>query len=159
MSSASTSADGAQPTEPKHVIPQENKEPVAQEKAEEKPVVNAEVTDLPKPAVIQPVEGRIVRQEEHIEYRDQNGNLLNKEQVEALKGQVEFKTRYETKTRLLDQHGNELPPNYVIKPGDVLQGEAEEEKKSAQPKEEPKVIVQEAQEPVKAGGAIVEEVV
>ncbi|KAI5801502.1 dolichyl-phosphate-mannose-protein mannosyltransferase [Peziza echinospora] len=159
VSSASTSADGAQPTEPKHVIPPANKEHVVQEKAVEKSDISAEVTDQPEPAVIKPVEGRIVRQEEHIEYRDQNGNLLNAEQVESLKGQVEFKTRYETKTRLLDQHGNELPSNYVIKPGDVLQGDAEEEKKPAQPKEEPKVVVQEAQEPVKAGGAIVEEVV
>ena len=51
----------------------------------------------------------IVAREEHIEYRDQHGNILNEEQVKALEGKVEFKTRYETRTRLVDANGNEIP--------------------------------------------------
>ncbi len=43
-----------------------------------------------------------------MEYRDQDGNLLNEEQVKALEGKVEFKTRYETRTRVVDAYGNEI---------------------------------------------------
>lgn len=46
--------------------------------------------------------------EERIEYRDQNGNLLDEEQVKALEGKVEFKTKYETRTRVIDADGNEV---------------------------------------------------
>jgi dolichyl-phosphate-mannose-protein mannosyltransferase len=50
-----------------------------------------------------------VSREERVEYRDQDGNLLNEEQVKALEGKVEFKTRYETRTRVVDTNGNEVP--------------------------------------------------
>ena len=55
---------------------------------------------------------RLLHTEERVEYRDQDGNLLNDEQVKALEGKVEFKTRYETRTRVVDAQGNEvlLPP-------------------------------------------------
>ncbi|KAK3628339.1 Dolichyl-phosphate-mannose--protein mannosyltransferase 1 [Elasticomyces elasticus] len=46
--------------------------------------------------------------EEKIEYRDENGNLLDEEQVKALEGKVSFSTRYETRTRLVDAQGNEV---------------------------------------------------
>lgn len=46
--------------------------------------------------------------EEKIEYRDEEGNLLNEEQVAALQGKVSFSTRYETRTRLVDDAGNEV---------------------------------------------------
>jgi len=52
---------------------------------------------------------RILSREERVEYRDQDGNLLNEEQVKALEGKVEFKTRYETRTRVVDASGNEIP--------------------------------------------------
>lgn len=51
---------------------------------------------------------RFLSKEEKIEYRDQDGRLLNDEEVKALQGKVEFKTRYETRTRLVDQQGNEI---------------------------------------------------
>lgn len=51
---------------------------------------------------------RILSREEKVEYRDQFGNLLNEEQVKALEGKVEFKTRYETRTRVVDAEGNEI---------------------------------------------------
>ena len=50
-----------------------------------------------------------VVREEKIEYRDQDGNLLNEDQIKALEGKVEFSTRYETRTRVLDANGNEIP--------------------------------------------------
>lgn len=50
----------------------------------------------------------VVSREERVEYRDQDGNLLSEEQVEALKGKVSFQTRYETRTRVVDEAGLEL---------------------------------------------------
>jgi len=46
--------------------------------------------------------------EEKVEYRDDQGNLLDEEQVKALEGKVSFSTRYETRTRVVDQMGNEI---------------------------------------------------
>jgi dolichyl-phosphate-mannose-protein mannosyltransferase len=66
---------------------------------------------------------RILSKEERVEYRDQDGNLLDPEQVKALEGKVEFKTRYETRTRVVDELGNELQmpdggwPNGYSAPG------------------------------------------
>ncbi|KAJ4298433.1 Dolichyl-phosphate-mannose--protein mannosyltransferase 1 [Collariella sp. IMI 366227] len=71
---------------------------------------------------------RSVHTEERVEYRDQDGNLLNDEQVKALEGKVEFKTRYETRTRVIDADGNEvLLPAGVQAPqqGEEQQVEAE----------------------------------
>lgn len=54
-------------------------------------------------------EGRsVISREEKVEYRDQDGNLLNPEEVKSLEGKVSFKTRYETRTRLVDAQGNEI---------------------------------------------------
>lgn len=50
----------------------------------------------------------ILSKEEKVEYRDEDGNLLDEEQVKALEGKVSFKTRYETRTRLVDAQGNEI---------------------------------------------------
>ncbi|KAM3068272.1 Dolichyl-phosphate-mannose--protein mannosyltransferase 1 [Clarireedia jacksonii] len=50
----------------------------------------------------------ILSREEKIEYRDQDGNLLDPEQVKSLEGKVSFKTRYETRTRMVDAAGNEI---------------------------------------------------
>ncbi|KAK3711834.1 Dolichyl-phosphate-mannose--protein mannosyltransferase 1 [Vermiconidia calcicola] len=48
--------------------------------------------------------------EEKVEYRDEEGNLLDEEQVRALEeeGGISFSTKYETRTRLVDQYGNEV---------------------------------------------------
>ena len=54
------------------------------------------------------VEEASVRREEKVEYRDQDGNLLNEEEVAALAGKVDFQTRYETRTRIIDADGNEI---------------------------------------------------
>ena len=50
----------------------------------------------------------MVSKEEKVEYRDQDGKLLNDEEVKSLEGKVSFQTRYETRTRLVDANGNEL---------------------------------------------------
>ena len=55
--------------------------------------------------------------EERVEFRDENGKLLNDDEVKALEGKVSFSTRYETRTRLLDADGNELHESVVGEPG------------------------------------------
>lgn len=64
---------------------------------------NADISDAPIPPG-----QRLVKREERIEYRDQDGNILDEEKVKALEGKVEFKTRYETRTRMVDSGGNEV---------------------------------------------------
>jgi dolichyl-phosphate-mannose-protein mannosyltransferase len=68
------------------------------------------MSDAPayQPAPPLPAGHSIVSKEEKVEYRDQDGNLLDPEQVKALEGKVSFKTRYETRTRLVDAAGNEI---------------------------------------------------
>jgi dolichyl-phosphate-mannose-protein mannosyltransferase len=52
----------------------------------------------------------VIRKVETVEYRDQDGNILNEEQVASLAkdGSVSFQTRYETRTKLVDAQGREL---------------------------------------------------
>ena len=63
---------------------------------------------------------RVIGQEEKVEYRDQDGNLLDEAQVQSLlaEGKATFETKYETRTRLvdeqgnfLDEHGSEIKPS------------------------------------------------
>ena len=50
----------------------------------------------------------MIHQEEKVEYRDQDGNLLDESQVSELQGKVSFSTKYETRTRIIDAGGNEV---------------------------------------------------
>ncbi|RMY93100.1 hypothetical protein D0864_05775 [Hortaea werneckii] len=59
--------------------------------------------------------------EEKVEFRDENGNLLDDAQVRELEGKVSFSTRYETRTRLVDQLGNEVH-NAVVEGEDSQAG-------------------------------------
>jgi dolichyl-phosphate-mannose-protein mannosyltransferase len=63
-------------------------------------------------------EQRVIGREERIEYRDQDGNLLDESQVSALESdsKVSFKTKYETRTRLVDAQGNEIPGGDGVAP-------------------------------------------
>lgn len=72
-------------------------------------ISEAPAAAISAPPVPLPAGQSIVSREEKVEYRDQDGNLLDPEQVKALEGKVSFKTRYETRTRLVDAQGNELP--------------------------------------------------
>ncbi|KAL1637457.1 Dolichyl-phosphate-mannose--protein mannosyltransferase 1 [Neofusicoccum ribis] len=66
--------------------------------------------DQPKEQVVTPQaeNPNIISREEKIEYRDEAGNLLDEEAVKSLEGKVSFKTRYETRTRVVDAQGNEV---------------------------------------------------
>ena len=57
-------------------------------------------------------EEHIIGREESIEYRDQDGNLLDDAAVKALlaEGKAKFETKYETRTRVVDEAGNVVPP-------------------------------------------------
>ncbi len=75
----------------------------------QKPIVGEQEAQAGISGAPPPPGQRIIAQEQRVEYRDQDGNILNEEQVKALEGKVEFKTRYETRTRVVDADGNELP--------------------------------------------------
>lgn len=62
----------------------------------------------------------IVSKEERIEYRDENGRILDEEEVSALAGKVSFKTRYETRTRVVDGQGNEIYEGLVDSHGEEM---------------------------------------
>ncbi|KAI8957410.1 glycosyltransferase family 39 protein [Daldinia sp. FL1419] len=73
--------------------------------ADKQEAPNAGISGAPK---FEPQNQKVINREERVEYRDQDGNLLNEEQVKALEGKVEFKTKYETRTRVVDANGNEV---------------------------------------------------
>lgn len=115
-SSASVSESAHQTGSKQEAINQEKR--IEEIKAKGAPPPKDDITGAPQGRPID--QGEIVRREEHVEYRDQDGNLLNEEQVKELEGKVEFKTRYETTTRLLDQDGNVLPEGYKVEESDIL---------------------------------------
>lgn len=93
-----------------HVIPPaqqviQQQEPVREDKGQgvmsEQAAVSAPPQELPRDLPV-------VSKEERIEYRDENGRVLDDEEVAALAGKVSFKTRYETRTRVIDGQGKEL---------------------------------------------------
>ncbi|KAI9833310.1 MAG: hypothetical protein M1819_003705 [Sarea resinae] len=103
------------------------------------PLGDANVTPQPPPAAAGAADQNILSREERIEYRDQDGNILDEAQVAALEGKVSFKTRYETRTRVIDAAGNEIgadsaepvaPPHPDVEgrnpntSGEVAEGEA-----------------------------------
>ena len=83
-------------------IPEAGKNPAAEQ-----------VTPQPPPAE------NVISKEEKVEFRDQVGNLLNEDQVSALEGKVSFNTRYETRTRILDTHGNQLEEGMIANEGGI----------------------------------------
>lgn len=93
--------------------------------ASDKGSLNGVISGAPK---FEPLGQKVLSREEKIEYRDQDGNLLDKEQVEALalEGKVEFKTKYETRTRVIDADGKEviLPPDEQAEQAEPAGGEA-----------------------------------
>ena len=77
------------------------------------PPVDAKASDKPKEAVTPqapppPADKDGVAKEEKVEFRDQDGNILNEDQVKELEGKVSFSTRYETRTRYMDAQGKEV---------------------------------------------------
>jgi dolichyl-phosphate-mannose-protein mannosyltransferase len=67
----------------------------------------------------------VIAQEEKVEYRDQDGNLLDEAQVQALlaEGKASFQTKYETRTKLVDEHGNEVNPSDIAPPHPDVEGQ------------------------------------
>lgn len=61
----------------------------------------------------QPASEPSVSRVEKVEYRDQDGNILNEKQVKELEGKVSFETRYETRTRVIDAEGKEVADGAV----------------------------------------------
>ena len=60
------------------------------------------------PVVTDNAEQVVVKEEEMVEYRDQDGNLLDEAEVAALDSDVEYSTHYETRVKVVDADGNFL---------------------------------------------------
>ncbi|PVI02318.1 glycosyltransferase family 39 protein [Periconia macrospinosa] len=91
-------------------------EPVQEqpEKEENKPEeIVSKQPAVSAPPANDPKDLPVVSKEERVEFRDENGRVLDPEEVEALQGQVSFKTRYETRTRIIDGEGNEIVDSLV----------------------------------------------
>ncbi|KAI1212788.1 glycosyltransferase family 39 protein [Annulohypoxylon truncatum] len=117
-------------------VVENKKPPVQQPVAANQDSPEAGISGAPK---FEPQGQKFIGREERVEYRDQNGNLLNEEQVKALEGKVEFKTKYETRTRVVDANGNEvevpveeLAAAGVAPPHPDVEGANQETKKSVQ---------------------------
>ncbi|KAF2787032.1 glycosyltransferase family 39 protein [Melanomma pulvis-pyrius CBS 109.77] len=84
--------------------------PPAQKEEQKKPEAPAmsEKASVSPPPQGAPKDLPVVSKEERVEYRDENGRILDEEEVKALAGKVSFKTRYETRTRIVDAQGNEV---------------------------------------------------
>lgn len=95
------------------MIPTNAAEPAPQADGGQKPLGEDQISDAPSALVSPPpvqASHSVLSREEKVEYRDQDGNLLDPEQVKELEGKVSFKTRYETRTRMVDAQGNEVNP-------------------------------------------------
>ena len=86
-------------------MPNEQQQPIQRE---EKAKGEAAVSPPPEGAPAVPSDLPVVSKEERVEYRDEHGRILNEEEVKALADKVSFKTRYETRTRIVDAQGNEI---------------------------------------------------
>lgn len=55
---------------------------------------------------------------ERVEYRDQDGNLLDEAEVSSLaaEGKISMETKYETKIKVVDQYGNPLEETDGVAP-------------------------------------------
>ncbi|QSZ30854.1 hypothetical protein DSL72_000412 [Monilinia vaccinii-corymbosi] len=142
------------------LIPTNAAEVPAQDGAgEQKPLMDQEkIPGVPEgllsPPPAAPVASHsVVSREEKVEYRDQDGNMLDPEAAKALEGKVSFKTRYETRTRMVDAQGNEinLPENEaapVAPPHPDVEGSDPQTVGKAEPvQEKPAVPADESKEP------------
>lgn len=86
------------------VAPAKDEKPAQQVIQQEQKEDEGKVTPQPS------LEQKIIGREQKVEYRDENGNILDDEQVSSLaaEGKVTFKTKYETRTRLVDEAGKEV---------------------------------------------------
>jgi dolichyl-phosphate-mannose-protein mannosyltransferase len=72
--------------------------------------VDSNRKDDPSAVTPQAADPHVIGREERVEYRDQDGNLLDEAAVQALlaEGKASFQTKYETRTRMVDENGNEV---------------------------------------------------
>lgn len=165
---ATPSSVAPPPPAPPVVPPVEHQQ---QEQQQQQPIeVPHEEVISEQPAVSAPPQGvpqdlPVLSKEERIEYRDENGRILDEEEVAALAGKVSFKTRYETRTRIVDGQGNEIYEGLVDAHGAEEQAgvapphpdvegrnpETQQDSEAAQPSDAPPTVdIQEDQQKEKS---------
>lgn len=98
---------------------QQNQQPIQEAKEPKQENVMSEQAVVSQPPQEPPKDLPVVSKEERIEYRDENGRILDDDEVSALAGKVSFKTRYETRTRIIDGEGHEIYEGLVDSHGDA----------------------------------------
>ena len=84
-----------------------------------------------------------MKREERVEYRDGDGKIIPEEELAKMGDDVEFQTRYEVRTKLVDTDGNVIgeevgegsPPPIGNNP-DAVEAETPEAAKEEEPKKE-----------------------
>ncbi|KAI5806923.1 Dolichyl-phosphate-mannose-protein mannosyltransferase-domain-containing protein [Geopyxis carbonaria] len=121
LAASPTQSTATQAHVPSVKIPEmEQKAPESQEDA---PALSS---DAPDQLVTSRAGSEVVQEEEHVEYRDQDGNILDPEQVAELQGKVEFETKYETRYRVVDEEGNEVDESEQEEAPQIYEAEGEE---------------------------------
>lgn len=108
--SISATPDAVKPVAPpvqQEAIQQEAVQQEGQQEIQQEKVIS-EQAGVSAPPQEPPPNLPIVSKEERIEYRDENGRILDEDEVSALAGKVSFKTRYETRTRVVNAEGEEI---------------------------------------------------
>lgn len=85
-------------------------------------------------------DGKVIGREERVEYRDQDGNLLDEAEVMALvaEGKASFSTKYETETKLVDEFGNPVVGSSGVAPEHPdVEGQNPDTKGSSEASKEP----------------------
>lgn len=114
VAAIATPSSVAPPPPAPPVVPPVEQQQYEQQQEQQQPIeARHEEVISEQPAVSAPPQGipqdlPVLSKEERIEYRDENGRVLDEEEVSALAGKVSFKTRYETRTRIVDGQGNEI---------------------------------------------------
>lgn len=102
-------------------------------------------------------EGQVVSHEEQVEYRDQDGNILDADEVASLmaEGLASFETKYETRTRLIDDEGNVV--DTIIDQGGVAPDHPDVEGQNPSTKRDPEEQARDQPAEAKAGGSVKKE--
>lgn len=148
------SANPAVPTTPAAIpqSPAPAKAPPKQEKEEKREQKPAE-HESEAPVITSSSSPKIQGTQARVEYRDQQGNILDEALVESLRkeGKVSFETRHETRTRLEHGHLMDVVDGKVAPPHPDVEGQ------NPETQDKPEEVVEESPASVPGSGSSVAE--
>lgn len=126
----------AVPTTAAHAAPQVEQPQVQQQEQPVDPVAEQDQAAVTSPKLA----GTMAR----VEYRDQNGNILDEELVQSLRadGKVKFETRFESQSRLENAHEIPIVDGQLAPPHPDVEGQNPETNGDPVPPESPASVVE-----------------